>query len=513
MRAELAFVEADESLLRWVLHPLVPNGEVLRRRREVAVELERIERATERRHVDVCDVPRDVRVRRDAERAHELGEVHRLDVRCETERLRERLDVDVFQMNGAARELDLHARAANDVVANRDVGVDGVGEVIAIDANVSRRHAPAHFGELHARRITHVEIDTDPTFHVGQLRETRRSADRTAQTNVTARLRRQLPVFRELHARMRELELESTLIIFGELARRRRQLAWIQIRRALQLEATHGDVVGREPHASVERAHRVFVERRGAVCGLALADDVALAGAQRDLERRPAPFIVVRLHVEIERVRLNVHVVDGEVHVAVGDRERVERKMNRRAGFFLRLRLEREVHHLAVFDDDARVRRFDVDLIDEQLAAHEREKSRAHRGAVRGEHRPAAIGGLDAHVGELERERPQMNEHLEMRDDALIVKRLRGLARRPITRVRRANEPNARERQNTRERQNHGQNARERTPHARPPTPLRKRRKARHDGRGAGHAMNTKRYALIARSPTVWRRFLQLFSQ
>ena len=78
--SEMRFAEPDEALLGRVLHPLVVDGEVARRRREVPVELERVERAAEVRHVDVDDVPRDVRVLGDAERAHQLREVDRGDV-------------------------------------------------------------------------------------------------------------------------------------------------------------------------------------------------------------------------------------------------------------------------------------------------------------------------------------------------------------------------------------------------------------------------------------------------
>ncbi len=212
--------------------------------------------------------------------------------------------------------------------------------------------------------------------------------------------------------------------------------------------------------------NRVLVERARAVRA-AVSHDVALAGAQRNLERRPALGVVLVLHVEIELVRLDADVVDGQVDVAVGDRKAVERQMQRSGRLLLRLRqLDGEIPELAVRENDARMGRLDVDLLDEQLAAHQGEKARVHRGLARRERRTAAVGRVDAHVRELERERPQMRHDVETRHDPLLAERLGGLAHRPLARVGRANEADRRERKDARERQNERQRAREGAPDA-----------------------------------------------
>ncbi len=167
VRAELGLGEADEALPRRVLHPFVPDGEVLRRRREVAVELERVELARKIGHVDVDDVPAHVRVLRDAERDHERREIDVLDVRRGAERLRERLDVNVLEVNGAARELHDRLRALDDVVTHRELGVEVVREAIAVDADATRGDPSAHLGHLHRRGEANVRVDADPALDVG----------------------------------------------------------------------------------------------------------------------------------------------------------------------------------------------------------------------------------------------------------------------------------------------------------------------------------------------------------
>ena len=272
-----------------------------------------------------------------------------------------------FEVDGAARELHDRLRAANHVVADRDLRIDVVGEAISIDANAARGDAPAHFGELHARGEAHVRVDADPTFDVRQLREPRRRADGNARADVTAHVG-DLAVLRDLDVRVIQLELDAPLIVRPEPARRRRELARIEIGRARHLEAANRDVVGREANARVERADRVFVERV-----VAVTNDVALAARRATSSEAPRSVSSVctsRSSRGLARARRR-----SSGRLAVGDRERVERKVNRPGVLLVRLlRLEREVLELAVLHDDARVRRVDVDLVDEELAAHQREK-------------------------------------------------------------------------------------------------------------------------------------------
>ncbi len=289
---------------------------------------------------------------------------------------------------------------------------------------------------------------------------------------------------------MAQLELDAALVVRSELARWRRELPGVEVGGPGELEPAHGDVVRRHAHARVERTDRVLVERATGL-GVALADDVALPCAERDLERRAAVG-VVRLHVEIELVRLDVDVVDREVHLAVGDRERVEREVNRARLLLRLLRLEREVLELAVLDDEARARRVDVDLVDEQLAAHQREEPRVHRGSASRQRRTAPVGRLDLHVRELERERPDVHPHVEAGHDALIAERLRRLLHRPVTGVGRADEPDRDERQHPRDGQNDRQNTRERPPHLGALSPPGHRREARFSVGQTGHGTGVR---------------------
>jgi hypothetical protein len=428
-----------------VLHPAVEHGEVLGRRGEVAVELQRVERAAELGHVDVDDVPRDVSVLGDAERLHELGEVDVLDVRRGAERPRERLDVDLREVHGAAGDLDGRLRAADDVVRHRDLGVDRVGEAVLRDAHAARRDAPVHLGELHPRRHAHLGVDADPALHFGELRDARRGGDRHAEAHVAAEVVRRVSARREPESGVAHLELDAALVVRRELAGRRRARARIEVGGAAQLEAADGDLVGRDAHARVEGAERVLVDGLSAALERAAARDVALAGAQRDLERRAAFGVVLGLHVEVDLVRVHVHLVDGEIDVAVGHGHAVERQVERP----LRLRfrqLDVQVLELAVGEDHARARRLDVDLLDDELAAHQREEARVHRRAARGERRRPAVGRVDAHVAQLERQRPEVRHDVEARDDPLIVERLHRLLHRPVARPRRAHEPDGGER-------------------------------------------------------------------
>ena len=87
------------------------------------------------------------------------------------------------------------------------------------------------------------------------------------------------------------------------------RLARIEVGRGAELEAANRDVLGREAQARIERANGVLVEGLFPVADVARVEDVALARAQGDLERRAA-IGVFGLHVEVELVRLDADVVD-----------------------------------------------------------------------------------------------------------------------------------------------------------------------------------------------------------
>ena len=101
-----------------------------------------------------------------------------------------------------------------------------------------------------------------------------------------------------------------------------------------------------------------------------------------------------------------------------------------------------------------------------------------HRRAARGERGAATVGRIDLHVRELDRQRPQMQKHVEPRDDALVLQRLRGLLHRPLARVRRAYEPDGHERHDARDAKITVK-MRSKAPDARRSAALRQRRKAR----------------------------------
>src|ERR1019366_5678973 len=187
-----------------------------------------------------------------------------------------------------------------------------------------------------------------------------------------------------------------------------------------RLKTTDEDRVRVDADAALDRAERVVVGGDGAPGLRSRARHARAPDAKRRLERCPELGIVVRRDVEIDRLGDDPDALGIESHSAVGDRERVERGMQRAftLGTAVR-RLDGQVRELAVANDGPDPWAVEVDLIDGELAGEEREEAWAEGHPVAVDGVTPAVGRLDAHAIELDGEGPDAERRGVRRHDAL----------------------------------------------------------------------------------------------
>ncbi len=135
-----------------------------------------------------------------------------------------------------------------------------------------------------------------------------------------------------------------------------------------------------------------------------------------------------------------MRVVDRDVDRRSGDREDGEGGADRLLLAVALRDLDGHVRELAVFHDDADRRLVDLDLVDDELPGEEGEDAGAGADPVAREGGALAVRGVEAHVGELERERDELHLDRVVGVEPLLLEEAARLARGPGVHERRAGE-------------------------------------------------------------------------
>ena len=229
---------------------------------ELAVDLERDDRTREHGHVDLPDVPGNVRVRVHSEVAHEGREVDVfcVELRLDRDALHERLHAHVRQDDLTVGDPHRDARTRHDVLFRHQIGLNFLRKIEVIDLDVVGLDVSVHVGDAHALREARFEINADPPVGSRQIRCPLDQAEGRTRRDVSIDPRKAAGGLRQVHVEVAEGQRHLSFVRFRKAAARSGRRLRVEIGGTFCAQTMHRDRVRIDPQPRVDHAQRVVVD-------------------------------------------------------------------------------------------------------------------------------------------------------------------------------------------------------------------------------------------------------------